>query len=78
MEKQMNQFSIYKLTFQDGSESEQQFNGYLQFKNDEISQMITKAELIKQWEEEVVEPVAVEIEADKVEEVEDELVQEQE
>lgn len=72
MKKEM---SSYRLTFQDGTVSEQTFEGFLQFKNDEGSRMIVQAELINQWNEEVADPVAVEVEADKVEEVEAELVE---
>lgn len=75
----MKKMSVYKLTFEDGLDQDQTFEGFLQFKNDVMEKKIVKAELIKEWEEEVVEAVADIVEADKVEDesVEVEVVEAQ-
>lgn len=77
----MKTLSIYTLTFQDGTTVDQQFEGFLQFKNETMTQMIVKAEFVKQWEEEdavpveVVNPVAVVEEVAMVEETPVEVVE---
>lgn len=63
----MKTMTTYTLTFQDGTSLDQTFEGFLQFKNDEVQHLIVKAELIRQWEEKVVEPVAVVEESASVE-----------
>ncbi len=43
------QMSRYTLTFRSGETMDQMFEGFLQFKNDTMAEMIVKAELVEAW-----------------------------
>lgn len=54
-------YSIYTLTFDDGTSIDHQFTGYLQFKDSENAHAIVKAEMVRRWDEEVSETEDVKV-----------------